>query len=80
VKTGGAGLCHTLTPPTVWKILNDAGIDPAPNRHSQTWPTFLSAQAKTILAAGFFHADTATQVIERREQLASGLRGPLGAV
>ena len=36
----------------------DAGIDPAPARSGQTWRTFLEAQAKTILAAGFFHAGT----------------------
>jgi transposase InsO family protein len=42
----------------VWKILHDAGIDPAPNRRGQTWRTFLAAQAHTILAADFFHVDT----------------------
>src|SRR6266516_7889512 len=52
------GLGYTLAPSTVWKILNDAGIDPAPNRHGQTWRAFLAAQAHTILAADFFHVDT----------------------
>ena len=52
------GLGHTLAPSTVWKILNDAGIDPAPNRHGQTWRAFLAAQAHTILSADFFHVDT----------------------
>jgi transposase InsO family protein len=52
------GLGYTLAPSTVWKILNDAGIDPAPNRHGQTWRAFLTAQAHTILAADFFHVDT----------------------
>jgi putative transposase len=42
----------------VWQILKDAGIDPAPAGSGQTWRTFLEAQAKTILAADFFHADT----------------------
>jgi hypothetical protein len=42
----------------VWKILKDAGIDPAPRRSGQTWRAFLDAQAKTILATGFFHVDT----------------------
>jgi hypothetical protein len=42
----------------VWKILNDAGIDPAPSRHGQTWHTFLATQAHTMLAADFFHVDT----------------------
>jgi len=52
------GLGYTLAPSTVWKILNDAGIDPAPNRHGQTWRAFLAVQAHTILAADFFHVDT----------------------
>jgi putative transposase len=52
------GLGYTLAPSTVWKILNDAGIDPAPNRRGQTWRTFLAAQAYTILAADFLHVDT----------------------
>jgi len=52
------GLGYTLAPSTVWKILNDAGIGPAPNRRGQTWRAFLAAQARTILAADFFHVDT----------------------
>ena len=52
------GLGHTVAASTVWQILNDAGIDPAPTRSGHTWRTFLSAQAKTILAADFFHVDT----------------------
>jgi putative transposase len=42
----------------VWKILKDAGIDPAPGRFGQSWRAFLDAQAKTILAVDFFHVDT----------------------
>jgi len=52
------GLGHTLAPSTVWRILKDAGIDPAPQRSGQTWRAFLEAQATTILAADFFHVDT----------------------
>jgi transposase InsO family protein len=52
------GLGYTLAPSTVWQILKDAGIDPAPRRAGRTWRTFLEAQAKTILAADFFHVDT----------------------
>jgi putative transposase len=52
------GLGHKVAPSTVWKILKDAGIDPAPQRSGQSWQAFLEAQAKTILAADFFHADT----------------------
>ena len=34
---------------TVWEILKDAGIDPAPQRSSQTWPAFLRLyRAKTL--------------------------------
>jgi putative transposase len=42
----------------VWPILRDAGISPAPRRSGQTGRAFLQAQAKTIVAAGFFHAGT----------------------
>jgi putative transposase len=52
------GLGHKLAPSTVWQILKDAGISPAPERSRQTWQTFLKEQAKTILAADFFHVDT----------------------
>jgi len=52
------GLGYTLAASTVWQILRHAGIDPAPARSGRTWRAFLEAQAKTILAAGFFHVDT----------------------
>ena len=52
------GLGHKLAPSTVWQILKNAGIDPAPRRTGQSWRAFLDAQAKTILAVDFFHADT----------------------
>jgi putative transposase len=52
------GLGHQLAPSTVWQILKDAGIDPAPRRSGQSWRAFLEAQAKTILAVDFFHVDT----------------------
>jgi putative transposase len=53
-----AGLGYKLAPSTVWQVLKDAGIDPAPRRSGQSWRAFLDAQAKTILAADFFHVDT----------------------
>jgi hypothetical protein len=31
------GLGYVLAPSTVWQILKDAGIDPAPRRSGQTW-------------------------------------------
>jgi putative transposase len=52
------GLGCTLAPSTVWRILKDAGVDPAPRRSGQAWRAFLEAQAKTILAVDFFHVDT----------------------
>ena len=48
---------HKVAPSTVWQILKDAGIDPAARRAGQAWRAFLDAQAKTILAADFFHVD-----------------------
>jgi transposase InsO family protein len=47
-----------VSPSTVWQILKDAGIDPAPTPSGKSWRAFLEAQAKTILAADFFHVDT----------------------
>jgi hypothetical protein len=52
------GLGHKIAPSTIWEILKAAGIDPAPRRAAADWKQFLSAQAKTIAAADFFHADT----------------------
>jgi putative transposase len=53
-----AGLGYKVAPSTVWQILKDAGIEPAPRRAGQTWREFLTGQATTILAADFFHVDT----------------------
>jgi hypothetical protein len=47
-----------VAPSTVWQILKDAGIDPAPKRSGQGWRAFLAGQAKTILAVDFFNVDT----------------------
>ena len=38
-----AGLGHKLAPSTVWRILKDTGIDPAPQRSGQSWRAFLQA-------------------------------------
>ena len=43
-----------VAPSTVWEILKDAGIDPAPKRTSEGWAAFLRSQAEAILAADFF--------------------------
>ena len=52
------GLGRKLAPSTVWEILKEAGMDPAPRRAAASWKQFLSAQAKTIAAVDFFHVDT----------------------
>src|ERR1017187_8578294 len=43
---------------TVWEILHDAGIDPAPERSSTTWADFLRSQAEALLACDFFETVT----------------------
>ncbi len=43
---------------TVWEILHDAGVDPAPERSSATWAVFLRSQAEALLACDFFEAVT----------------------
>src|SRR5215203_1714582 len=52
------GLGHAVAASTVWKIMKDAGLDPAPRRSGPTWRQFLSAQAHGILAVDFAHVDT----------------------
>jgi putative transposase len=51
-------LGHHIAASTVWQILHDAGIEPAPRRTGPTWKQFLTAQARGILAADFVHVDT----------------------
>ena len=82
-------LGHPIAASTVWQILHDAGIDPAPRRTGPTWKQFLTAQARGILAADFVHVDTvllhrlyALIVIEhgtRRVHLAGITANPDGA-
>lgn len=45
---------------TVWEILKDAGVDPAPERTSSTWATFLRSQAQALVAVDFFETVTLT--------------------
>ena len=47
---------------TVWEILQHAGIDPAPDRSSTTWASFLRSQAGALLACDFFETVTVTGV------------------
>jgi len=82
-------LGHPIAASTVWQILHDAGIDPAPRRSGPTWKQFLAAQAHGILATDFVHVDTvllrrlyALIVIEhgtRRVHLAGIIANPDGA-
>jgi hypothetical protein len=51
-------LGHQIAASTVWQILHDAGIDPPPRRTGPTGKQFLTAQARSILAADFVHVDT----------------------
>jgi transposase len=52
------GLGIKLGASTVWSILRDAGIEPAPKRLEQSWAEFLRAQAGSILECDFLTVDT----------------------
>ncbi|MEU6265560.1 helix-turn-helix domain-containing protein [Saccharopolyspora shandongensis] len=43
---------------TVWEILKDAGIGPAPERSFSTWANFLRSQADALLACDFLETVT----------------------
>src|SRR3954447_19730461 len=49
-----------VAPSTVWEILREAGIDPAPDRAATTWTDFLRSQAHALLAADFIETVTLT--------------------
>jgi putative transposase len=51
------GLGCRVAASTVWRIVKQAKLDPAPRRAGPTWQ-FLTAQAHTILATDFLSADT----------------------
>ena len=53
-----AGLGYQIAANTVWSILKQAGIDPAPRRDGPSWRQFLRGQAHSILATDFFCVDT----------------------
>src|SRR5215813_10417803 len=82
-------LGHPIAASTVWQILHDAGIGPAPRRTGPTWKQFLTFQARGVLAADFVHVDSvllrriyALIVIEhgtRRVHLAGITANPDGA-
>jgi putative transposase len=66
-----------VAPSTVWEILKDAGIDPAPERPATTWADFLRSQAEALLACDF--VETVTLCGARIFVLAVGGRAPLAA-
>jgi putative transposase len=51
-----AGLGIAVAPSTIWQILKDAGISPAPRRDGPGWAGFLRSQAQAMLALDFFTA------------------------
>jgi putative transposase len=83
-----AGLGITVAS-TVWQILKNAGIDPAPRRGGPGWAELLRSQAQGILALDFFTADllNGTKVyvlaaIEhgtRRVRILGATRHPVGS-
>jgi len=52
-----AGLGAKVAASTVWEILKNAGIEPAPRRTGPAWSQFLRSQAEAMLACDFFTAD-----------------------
>jgi transposase InsO family protein len=52
------GLGITLAASTVWTILRDGGIEPAPKRLEASWSAFLRQQAASILECDFLTVDT----------------------
>jgi transposase len=82
-------LGHRIAASTVWQILHDAGIDPAPRRSGPTWRQFLTVQAQAVLAVDFVHVDTvflrriyaliAVEHGSRRVHLAGVTAHPTGA-
>jgi len=52
------GLGIKLAASTVWTILKEAGVEPAPKRLEQNWSEFLRQQAASILECDFLTVDT----------------------
>jgi putative transposase len=52
------GLGISLAASTVWVILREAGIEPAPRRLESSWAEFLRRQAASILECDFLTVDT----------------------
>src|SRR5215813_1521187 len=58
IQAEPVGLGITLAASTVWAILKQAGIEPAPRRLEQSWAEFLRGQAASILECDFLTVDT----------------------
>jgi hypothetical protein len=81
-----AGLGVRLAASTIWTILQEAGIDPAPRRSSETWRAFLRAQASGMIACDIFTVETVLlrrlyvlvfiELATRKVYLAGGDREP----
>jgi len=55
-----ATLGITVAASTVWEILRDHDIPPAPQREHTTWASFLRTQAQALVACDFFEVRTLT--------------------
>ncbi|WP_406045884.1 transcriptional regulator [Micromonospora sp. NBC_00898] len=49
-----------VAPSTVWEILRESGIDPAPDRAATTWADVLRSEADALLACDFIETVTLT--------------------
>jgi transposase len=52
------GLGIRIAPSTVWTILREAGVEPAPRRLESGWREFLRRQAASIIECDFLTVDT----------------------
>jgi putative transposase len=52
------GLGIKVAASTVWTILREAGVEPAPKRLEASWPEFLRQQAASIVECDFLTVDT----------------------
>jgi putative transposase len=52
------GLGIRIAPSTVWTILREAGVEPAPRRLDSSWREFLCRQAASIIECDFLTVDT----------------------